>query len=230
MKGALAFLLLLLSLLPSNGYPEVHRVHVGGEVPRPGPVEITGKKLTFDDVLRKVGLDLSSFYDYKKGPDKLNCPLRIQLLRNGQIVKSFVPDADQAALKTERVQLNDVIVVTDLRKSPERIEERRKRIEQILELGSTRIGDEIQAVAELRFEYDQWLNGNKNAPGDGKDRALQKEVIRLCEEGKGAKIIQLLELDRGALVLTGLGPAHPVLRKNEELKRMFEEQSGKKSK
>jgi hypothetical protein len=232
-KIVLTFIsLLLFWTFTAIASPELKRVHVGGDVPQPGPLEIVEKELpTFDVAIREMGVDLAPFYSEKTGvPGRPACPLRVELYRNGQAIRIFDPSIDQRELKTERVQLNDTLVVRDFRKQPGKIEEQRKRIEKALELGSVQLAHKIQAMADLRFEYNRWLLDDHRPEVEGKSAALREEVARLCKEGKGPNIIQLLEFDRGVLVSSGIGRADPVLQRTEDLKRMFEEQSGEKLK
>lgn len=90
-------------------------------------------------------------------------------------------------------------------------------------LGSTETGAEIRALASLRHEYNLWRKGGGGANAEGLDAVLQKEAARLAGEGKGQKIIGLLELRLGALGLAGLGEAHPTVQEINEMIDIFTE-------
>jgi hypothetical protein len=191
-------------------------VHIGGYVPKPGPVTF-GEGMTIDSAMAKVGMDLVPFYAKENGENNsLRCPIKVVVIRKGE-KKTYDPSIDSAALQGLPLEPYDTIEVFDLRQHPKKIAARELRIKKMLELGSTEIVEELLTLAELRYEYDEW-RGHADATSDGH---LKKEASRLVEQGKGQRVIGIIDLQLGALELDGLRPAHPKMKKIISLRQIY---------
>jgi hypothetical protein len=212
--------LVLAAICTASGTVVVRVVHVGGDVPKPGPVNFEGEAMTLDSTLAKVGLDITPFYVKENGDkNRLRCPIKVVIYRKGEKT-IYDPTVDSVAMQGLALELNDAIAVSDLRQHPEKIETRKKRIEKMLVLGSTEIMDELLSLSTLQYEYDKWL-GQVGEDANGSVEYLKKEATRLVEEGKGQKIIDILDLKLGALKLDGLGPSHPIIKSGMSLIQIY---------
>ena len=201
-------------------------VHVGGDVPKPGPVNFIGDSMTIDFAMAGVGMDLSPFYTKGDGDNKgTRSPIRIMIFRHGQKT-TYDPSSDATVMRTLPLELNDAIAVTDFRQNPKKIEDRKQRIERMLELGSTEIGDELLSLATLQHEYEEW-RGNAGAAAKTSDEYFRAEAAQLIKEGKGQKIVGILNLKLGSLQSDGLGPTHPVVKSTTHLIQIFRDLSDK---
>ena len=211
--------LMLCAVCVASGHQTVRVVHVGGDVPKPGPVTFEGKGMTIDSAMAGVGMDLRPFYAKKNGDNNgLPCPIKVVVYHKGEKTV-YDPSVDSAAMQNLRLELNDAIGVTDIRQHPKKIEARELRIEKMLELGSTEIVDELLSLAALQYEYDEW-RGESEATSEGH---LKKEAARHVEQGKGQRVIEIIGLRLGALKLDGLGPAHPTIRSTMSLLQIYRE-------
>jgi hypothetical protein len=196
-------------------------IAVGGDVPRAGPVAYDENGMTIEAAVAKAGLDLRLFYKAQASEEQA-CPIRVILYR-GATRKSFDPRLDADTLRAEKVALHDTIELKDFRKHPGKIEDRMKRITQMVALGSSEIGDEIRALATLQHEYALWQKGSDKKATESVDSFVRKEIARLTDEGYGKKIVGLLELRRSALGMAGLGETHPKMKDTVDLIKMFNE-------
>jgi hypothetical protein len=194
-------------------------IPVGGDVPRPGPVAFDDNGMTIESIVAKAWLDLRQFY---KGADSgvQACPIRVVLYRDGKR-KIYDPGSDADVLRTEKVHRLDAIEVKDFRKYQGKIEESVRRINQMISLGSSEVGDEILELAALRHEYTQWKRSSSGDEPDTVESFTKKEVARLTDEGESFKMIGILDLRRSALEREGLAPAHPKVKETIRLKAMF---------
>ncbi len=199
-----------------HGHSTVRVVNFGGDVTKPGPVNFE-EGMTIDSAMEAVGMDLRPFYAQEDGDnDGLRCPIKVVIFRKGEKT-IYDPSIDSAAIQRLPLELNDTIEVTDIRQHPKKIKARELRIEKMLELGSTEIVDELLSLAELRYEYDEW-RGHADVTSDGH---LKKEASRLVEQGKGQRVIGIIDLRLGALQLDGLRPAHPTMKKIISLRQIY---------
>lgn len=204
-----------------HGDQRVRCVYVGGDVPKPGPVNFEDMGMTVDAALAGTGFDLSPFYVEGRSDDEgARCPIRVVILRQGEKT-TYNPSVHAVAIQAHPLELYDAIAVTDFRQHPRRIEARKQRIDRMLELGSTEIGDELLALATLRHEYDVWRGDGVRARAASALESLGAEATRLVEAGKGKKIIGLLDLRLSALRLDGLGHAHPTVKSTLKLRQLF---------
>lgn len=195
-------------------------VFVGGDVPKPGPVKFEEEGMTIDLAMAGVGMDLGPFYAKENGDKEgLRCPIKVEVFRKGEKTV-YDPSVDSAALQGHPLELRDAIVVTDFRQHPQKIDARKKRIEKMLALGSTEIMDELLSLATLQYEYDEW-RGQNDATAQGSVVLLKKEASRLIREGKGQKILDILELKLSVLELDGLGPSHPTIKSTKSLIQIY---------
>lgn len=163
-------------------------------------------------------MDLSPFYTKRRSDnDGSRCPIRIEIFHQGEKT-TYDPSVDAVVMRAHPLMLNDTISVTDFRQHPKKIEVRKQRIERMLELGSTEIANELWSLATLQHEYEEWRSG---VASKGSDDYLRKEATRLFEEGKGQKVIGILDLKLSALQLDGIGPAHPVVKQTKDLIGIF---------
>ena len=218
--------LILCAICVVRGDQTVRVIHVVGDVPKPGPVSFEADGLTIDSVMAKVGMDLSSFNTKDQGYNDGNrCPIRVSIFHGGKET-TYDPSVDAVAMRAHSLTLNDVISVTDFRNHPQKIVLRKQRIERMLDLGSTEIGDEVLALATLQHEYEEWRADASATPKE-LDEYLRAVASRLIKDGKGQKIIDLLELKVSSLKLDGLGPTHPVIKSTTSLVQTFQDVSGK---
>ena len=196
-------------------------IPVGGDVPRPGPVDPGAKGMTIESALAKTGFDLRPFFNGDEDKDHA-CPIRVILYRGGTS-KSYDPKINAKALRTERVHLQDAIELKDFRTYPIKIDEWTKHLNQMIFLGSSEVGDKIRKLAGLRHEYARWKKSGAGEEPESVGSFEMKEVARLIDEGKGGKIVGLLELRRNALALEGIAPAHPKMKETVDLLKMFTE-------
>jgi hypothetical protein len=209
--------LTLCAVCVASGHQTVRVVHVGGDVPKPGPVNFEDEGMTIDSAMAGVGMDIKPFYAKENGGnDGLRCPIKVMVYRKGEKTV-YDPSVDSAVMQELPLELNDTIEVTDIRQHPKKIKARELRIEKMLELGSTDIVDELLSLADLRYEYDEW-RGHADATSDGH---LKKEASRLVEQGKGQRVIGIIDLQLGALELDGLRPAHPRMKKIISLRQIY---------
>ena len=208
--------LMLFAVFVARGDQTGRVVHVGGDVPKPGPVTFEDKGMTIDSAMAGVGMDLRPFYAKENGENNgLRCPLKVLVIRKGEKT-IYDPCIDSAAMQGLPLELNDTIAVIDLRQHPQKIEARKERIEKMLAIGSTEIMDELLSLATLQHEYDEW-RGQAGAAIKGSDEHLKKEASRIVREGKGQKLLDILELKLSALELDGLGPSHPTIKSTKSL-------------
>jgi hypothetical protein len=199
-----------------HGPSTVRVVNIGGDVTKPGPVNFE-EGMTIDSAMEAVGMDLRPFYAQEDGDnDGLRCPIKVVIFRKGEKT-IYDPSIDSAAIQRLPLELNDTIEVTDIRQHPKKIKARELRIEKMLELGSTEIVNELLSLAELRYEYDEW-HGHADMTSDGH---LKKEASRLVAQGKGQRVIGIIDLRLGALQLDGLRPAHPTMKKIISLRQIY---------
>lgn len=165
-------------------------------------------------------MDLGPFHTNGRGKkDGSSCPIRVEIFHQGEKT-TYDPSVDAVAMRVHSLRPYDTISVTDFRQHPKKIEVRKQRIERMLELGSTEIGDVLYSLAALQREHEEWRSGAAcKDPGD----YLRKEAARLVEEGKGQKVVGILDLKLSALQLDGLGPAHPLLKRTKDLIDVFRE-------
>ncbi len=212
--------LILFAVCAARGNQTARVVSVGGDVPKPGPVDFVDGGMTIDSAMAGVGMDLSPYYARERvDNDGSRCPIRIVVFRQGEKT-TYDPSVDAAVMRALPLELNDTIAVTDFRQYPKKIEARRQRIERMIELGSTEIVDEFLSLATLHSEYDEW-RGQAGAAPKGSDEHLKKEAARLVEGGKGQKILDILDLKLSALQLEGLGKAHPAIKSATNLIQIF---------
>ena len=203
-----------------HGHSTVRVVNIGGDVPKPGPVNFEEKGMTIDSAMAAVGMDLRPFYAKKNGNnDGLRCPIKVVVFRKGEKT-IYDPSVDSAAMQELPLELNDTILITDIRQHPKKIKARELRVEKMLELGSTEIVDELLSLAELQYEYDEW-RGHADATSAGSVLHLRKEASRLVEQGKGQRVIGIIDLKLGALQLDGLRPAHPTMQTIMSLRQIY---------
>lgn len=214
--------IMLFAVCSVHGHQTVRVVHVGGDVPRPGRVAFADEGMTIDSAMTGAGMDLGPFYvEERIDDDGSRCPIRIAVFRQGKRT-SYDPSVDAAVMRTLPLSPNDAIIVTDFRRHPKKIEVRKQRVERMVELGSTEIVDELLSLATLRSEYVEW-RGQAGEVAEGSAEQLKKEASRLVEEGKGQRVLDLLDLRLGALQLDGLGQAHPTVKSTKNLIRIFRE-------
>ena len=212
--------LLLFTICAVSGNEIELVIHVGGDVPKPGPVSYKDKGMTIDAAMAGVGMDLTPYY--QKGhsvKDGQRCPIRVEIFNQSEKT-TYDPRTDSAVMRAHALMPNDTISVTDIRQHPKKIEVRKQRIERMLELGSTEIADELLSLAAMQREYEEWRSG---AASKGSVDYFRKEAARLVEEGKGQKIIGILELKLSAQQLEGLGSAHPLIKQTKDLIAVFRE-------
>lgn len=196
---------------------------VCGDVPKVGPQSFSDEGATIDAVMAKASIDLQPFYaEQKAHPRDSPCPIRVELHRKEKKT-IYAPSTDAAALQKLPLSNQDTIVITDFRKHPEKIATRRTRIEKMLKLGSVDLMDELSDLATLEYEYDQW-RGQIGADPQGTTTYLKNEAARLCADGKGQRVVDIIELKRGALEEDGLGPAHPTLVFTKKLIQIYRDQ------
>lgn len=213
-------ILLLWAVCAAHGHSTARVVSVGGDVPKPGPVNFEDDGMTIDSAMAGVGMDLSPFYaTASSANDGSRCPIRVMVIRQGEKT-IYDPSVDAGVMRALLLKLNDFITVTDFRQHPKKIEDRKQRIERMLELGSTEIGDELLSLATLQHEYEEW-RGDASAAAKASDEYLRAEAARLINEGKGQKIVGILKLKLGSLQLDGLGPAHPEVKSTTHLIQVF---------
>jgi hypothetical protein len=218
--------LMLCAVCVVRGHQTARVVHVGGDVPKPGPVNFEGERMTLDSAMGGVGMDLGPFYTKGRSDnDGSRCPIRVIIIRQGQKT-TYDPSADATVMRALPLELNDTIAITDFREHPKKIEDRKQRIERMLELGSTEIGDELFSLATLQHEYEEW-RGDAGAAAKASDEYLRAEAAQLIKEGKGQKIVGILTLKLGSLQLNGLGPAHPVVKSTTHLIQIFRDLTAK---
>lgn len=145
--------------------------------------------------------------------------LKSQIFHQGEKT-TYDPSRDAVVMRSHPLKINDAIAVTDFRQHPKKIEDRKQRIERMLELGSTEIGDELLSLATLQHEYEEW-RGDAGAAAKASDEYLRAEAALLVKEGKGQKIIGILNLKLSDLQLKGLGDAHPAVRSTTNLIQIF---------
>lgn len=222
MKTASTILTLILCAASiAHGDQRAILVYVGGDVPKPGPVNFEDEGMTIDAAMTGVGMDLRPFYsEGRNGNDGPRCPIRVAIIRQGK-KKTYDPSTDARVLRAMPLEPYDTVDITDMRQHSKKIEIRKQRIERMLELGSTEIGDELLALAALRHEHEEWRGSEAGEEVPDSDEFLKKEAARLVKEGKGQKIISLLDLRLSALRLEGLGQAHPVVQSPMNLIRIF---------
>jgi hypothetical protein len=209
--------LMLCAVCVASGHQTRRVVHVGGDVPKPGPVNFEDEGMTIDSAMAGVGMDIKPFYAKENGDNNgLRCPIKVVVYSKGEKTV-YDPSVDSAAMQELPLELNDTIEVTDIRQHPKKIKARELRIEKMLELGTTEIVDELLSLAELRYEYDEW-RGQADATADGH---LKKEASRLVEQGKGQRVIGIIDLQLGSLELDGLRPAHPKMKKIISLRQIY---------
>ncbi len=199
-------------------------VYVGGEVPRPGPIKYE-KGMTIEAAVAKTGLQLRQL---NKGQidEEQACPIRVVIWRKGTKM-SYDPKIDAAKLRTTQVLPHDTVELKDFRTYPGKIDERRKRLSQMITLGSWEIDDEIRVLAGLQDEYAQWVRISGEKEPEPVDSFVIKEVARLSNEGKGQKTVDLLELRRREMELGGVGPGHPTMKRLVDLIELFTSQQHK---
>ncbi len=203
-----------------HGYLVVRVVSVGGDVPKPGHVDFEDGGMTIASVMEKAGMDLRQFKAENNGSGgDTRCPIRIVVFRKGEET-IYDPCVDSVVMREPLLEPNDVIEVTDLRLHPEKIGACKKRIEKTLELGSIEIMDELLSLSKLQYEYDRWL-GKAGENANGSAGYLKKEAARLVGEGKGRRIIDILEIKLGRLESDGLGPSHPTIKSTMDLIRIY---------
>ena len=218
--------LILCTVYAAHGNQTTRQVHVGGDVPKPGPVNFEGDRITLDSAMAGVGMDLGPFYAKGRSQtDGSRCPIRIEIFHQGQKT-TYGPSLDAVVIRAHPLKPNDAITVTDFRQHPKKIEDRKQRIERMLELGSIEIGNELVSLATLQHEYGEW-RGEDAAAAKASDEYLRGEAARLVKEGKGQKILGILNLKLGSLQLDGLGPAHPVVKSTTHLIQIFRDLSPK---
>jgi hypothetical protein len=212
--------LMLCGVFVAHGDHAVRVVHVGGDVPKPGPVRFEGKGMTIDSAMAGAGMDIRPFYA-KENTDNngLRSPIKVVVIRQREKT-IYDPIVDSVTIQGLQLEPNDAIAIIDIRKHPERITARMQRVEKMLAIGSTEIADELLSLAMLQYEYDDWL-GQSGAVTKGSDEHLKKEASRLVREGKGQKILDILELKVGALELDGLGPSHPKIKSIKSLIQIY---------
>lgn len=214
------FTLILCAVCVVRGDQAVPAVTVGGDVPKPGPVKFEGEGMTMDSAMAGVGMDLEPYYAKgHRDNDASRCPIRVMVIRRGQKTV-YDPSVDVAVLRSLQLELNDTIAVTDFRQHPKRIEAGRRRIDRMIELGSTEIVNELFSLAALQFDYDKCLSNAGEHPEDSV-ASLKEEAARLAEEGKGQRILDILDLKLSALQLEGLGKAHPAIKSTTSLIEIF---------
>jgi hypothetical protein len=210
--------LMLCAVCVVSGDESAPALTVAGDVPKPGPLSLENG-MTMDSAMAKAGMDLRPFYADEIPDDKgPRCPIKIEVYRDEKKT-IYDPSLDSAALRQLKLVDKDTIEVTDFRKHPEKIEERKKRLEKMLILGSIEIMSELLELATLQYEYDNWL-GQSGEEG-GSAPYVKKEATRLCSEGKGQRVVAILELKLGALELDGLGPAHPTIQSTKSLTQVY---------
>lgn len=192
---------------------------VGGDIPRPGPIAFDEGKITILDAVAKAGLDLQQLRNDCTASNE-PCPVRIILHRNEGSM-AYDPFSELEKLRAEQTQLNDLVLVVDFRTFPAKIKERTKRLDQMINLGSTDFGDELMALAKLRHDSAQWKDGKNKIEPASLESFIEIEATRLVDEGKGKKIVSLLELKQSSLELEGHGPAHPSIRQAKQLIATF---------
>jgi hypothetical protein len=218
--------LILCAVYAAHGNQAAREVHVGGDVPKPGPVNFEGDRITLDSALAGVGMDLGPFYALGLSKnDGSRCPIRVDIYHQGQKT-TYDPSLDAAVMRAHPLKPNDTVAVTDFRQHPKKIEDRKQRIERMLELGSTDIGDELLSLATLQHEYEEW-RGDAAAVAKASDEYLRAEAAQLIKLGKGQKIVGILNLKLGSLQSDGLGPAHPVVKSTTHLIQIFRDLSAK---
>lgn len=216
------FTLLLCIVCTARGDQSGSFVIVCGDVPKPGPIPYEDKGITFDSAMAIAGINLSPFYDQaRNGNHRTPCPVQVVIYREDKKT-SYNPISDAAVLRALPLERNDAISITDLRQHPQKIHARKQRIERMLNIGSTELGEELFSLATLQQEYEEWI-GDANAVSKGLDEHLKAEASRLVNEGKGPKIIELLDLKLGSLRLEGHGPAHPRMKTTTQLIQIFRE-------
>lgn len=226
MKPLLHFLLATWLASGALGALPHELIHVVGDVPSPRTIKTGEQKVTMHAAVALAGLDLTPFYTLPPdGENAHRCPIRI-VRHNGMIRLTYNPVEDREKLLVETLDPTEMIQVTDFRQHPEKIAERERRIQQMLELGSSEIGDEIRRLATLRHELAAWADWQPGKEPEEVDAFLQREAARLVDEGFGKKIIGLIELRRSALILDGLGPVHPHIKDTDEMLWMFIESHG----
>lgn len=183
-------------------------ITVGGDVPRPGTIAFEDVTITLHEAVEKSGLDLRPFY-IAGNAKVMQCPIRVTIHRVGE-TRTYDPQKDAEVFPSIKVGSRDVIEVKDFRKHPDKIRERTKRLDEMLSLGSTEVGDEIEALAGLRREHTLWVD-SKREKHESLAVYIRREYDRITEEGKGEKVAKLLKLRRSALILAGLGPSHPTV-------------------
>jgi hypothetical protein len=195
-------------------------VHVCGDVPKPGPITFEGEGMTIDSAMEAVGMDLRPFYAQEDGDnDGFRCPIKVVVFRKGKRT-IYDPIIDSAAIQGLPLELNDTIEVSDIRQHPKKIKARELRIEKMLELGSTVIVNELLLLAALKYEYDEW-RVHADATPAGSVVHLKKEAARLVEQGKGQRVIGIIDLKLGALQLEGLGSGHPTMKEIIRLRQIY---------
>jgi hypothetical protein len=173
--------------------------------------------------MAKAGIDLQPFYAKQKAqPKDSRCPIRVEL-HHEEKKTIYDPSTDAAALQKLRLSHQDTLVITDFRKHPEKIAAHRTRVEKMLKLGSVDLVDELSDLAKLEYDYDHW-QGKIGVDPQGSVTYLKKEAARLCANGKGQRVVEIIELKRDALEEDGLGPAHPTLLLAKNLLQIYRDQ------
>jgi hypothetical protein len=212
--------LILCAIGAAHGNQTARVVHVGGDVPKPGPVNFVGESMTIDLAMAGVGMDLSPFYTKGHGDNSgTRSPIRVMIIRHGQKT-TYNPITDATVMRTLPLELNDTIAVTDFREHPKKIETRKQRVNRMLDLGSTEIVDELLSLATLQHEYDEW-RGQGGTPPNSPVEYMKEEAVLLVKEGKGHKVLDILDLKLSALQLEGLGPAHPAMNSTMSLIQIY---------
>jgi hypothetical protein len=219
-----SFAILLCSVLCSlaelaAGQYLVDVIYVGGEVPRPGPIKYE-KGMTIETAVAESGLQLRQL---NKGQicEEQACPIRVVIWRKGTKMGYYDPKIDAEKLRTTQVLPLDTVELKDFRTYQGKIDERRKRLSQMITLGSWKIDAEIRLLAGLQDEYAQWVRISGEKEPEPVDSFVNKEVARLTDEGKGQRTVDLLELRRREMELGGVGPGHPTMKRMVDLIELF---------
>ena len=194
-------------------------IYVGGEVPRPGPVKYE-KGMTIETAVAESGLQLRQLNKGQIGEEQA-CPIRVVILRKGTKMGCYDPKIDAEKLRTTQVLPLDTVELKDFRTYQGKIDERRKRLSQMITLGSWKIDDEIRLLAGLQDEYAQWVRISGEKEPEPVDSFVNKEVASLTDEGKGQRTVDLLELRRREMELGGVGPGHPNMKRMVDLIELF---------
>jgi hypothetical protein len=181
-------------------------VFVGGAVPRPGTIRYE-KGMTIEVAFSRTGLELSQ-YNKEQVSDKQAFPFRVILYRKG-MKTIFDPRTDAGLLRTTQVLPIDTVVLKDYRLIPDEIENRKKRLSQMIELGSFGISCEILLIARLQHEYASWSKGGGGQDLESVNSFVRNEVVSLTDKGKGRKTVDFLTLRLNEMKSGGIGPAHP---------------------